>query len=408
MGNLKPIGSEKLEGFDKIRRMIQISNYNLNKPNPINEDSSNEYKKVLADGNTYHIVKEKNGYVLKKGIYESTAEYIEPQRNRKFYPSYSQALKRLNLIVKEVNQNEGQRRNISLFNESEDVVEYVLDLDEQETPGTGTPPAPPAAVAPAPQTGGTPPPPPPTDDMIEPPMPDESDDMPMPDEPMDDEGDDEGGEEITFKSVQKTTGKLAQKIRSFLGNEENEMSSEDTKYVINSILSALDLSTLDEEDMDEIMSKFEGGEESDDEDMEEPGMDMENMPPPPPPPPTGGQTPPPPPTGEVTEYGIHGAREKRHIQKVKDVFEEVFSESKVDKVLSKYFNSVSKNSLDQNRKKILDNIQNLSESFNQEKKSINFYKNYKNSKFLGKNQYGYLVFEMEDRKIRISPNGQIL
>jgi hypothetical protein len=397
MGNLKPVGSEKLQGVDKIRRMIEISTYNLNIPKSINEDSSNEYKKTLADGVTYHIIKEKNGYVIKSGLYESTAEYIEPIKNRKFYPSYSQALKRLNLITKEVNLNEGQRRNISLFNESEDVVEYVLDLDEQETPGTGTPPPPPPA--PAPQAGGTPPPPPPTDDMIEPPMPDESDDIPMPDEPMDDEGDDDGGEEITFKSVQKTTGKLAQKIRTFLGNEENEMSSEDTKYVINSILSALDLSTLDEEDMDEIMSKFEGGEEGEPEDMIEPGMDTENTPPPPPPAP---------PTGEVTEYGIHGAREKRHIQKVKDMFEEVFSESKVDKVLSRYFNNGQKKSSEQNRNKILGKIQNLSESFSQEKKSLNVYNNYKNSKFLGKNQYGYLVFEMDDRKIRISPNGQIL
>ena len=111
MSELRPLGSEKLQGLDKIKRIIEIANYS-NNPN-VNEHTS-EYSKVLADGNTYHIVKEKNGYVLKKGIYESTAEYIEPQRNRKFYPSYSQALKRLNLIVKEVNQNEGQRRNISL------------------------------------------------------------------------------------------------------------------------------------------------------------------------------------------------------------------------------------------------------------------------------------------------------
>ena len=410
MGNLKPVGSEKLHGVDKIRRMIEISTYNLNIPKSINEDSSNEYKKTLADGVTYHIIKEKNGYVIKSGLYESTAEYIEPIKNRKFYPSYSQALKRLNLITKEVNLNEGQRRNISLFNESEDVVEYVLDLDEQETPGTPTPV--PAPTAPTVPQGETPPPPPVPapegDDMPE--MDDETP-MPEPEEPMDDEeeSDEEG---VTFKTIQKTTGKLAQKIRAFLGDEENEMSSEDTKYVINSVLSALDLSTLDDEDMEEIMAKFEGGEEEEmpDLDTEEPSMGDEDMPPPPAP--TGEEevTPPPPapPTGEVTEYGIHGAREKRHIQKVKDMFEEVFSESKVDKVLSRYFNNGQKKSSEQNRNKILGKIQNLSESFSQEKKSLNFYNNYKNSKFLGKNQYGYLVFEMDDRKIRITPNGQIL
>ena len=412
MGNLKPIGSEKLQGIDKIRRMIEISTYNLNIPKSINEDSSDEYRKVLADGMTYHIIKEKNGYVIKKGIYESTAEYIEPMKNRKFYPSYSQALKRLNLITKEINLNEGQRRNISLFNESEDVVEYILDLEEQETPGT--PPPAPATPTPAPSVpqGETPPPAPEGDDM-----PEMDDEMPIPEpEPMDNE-EESDEESVTFKTIQKTTGKLAQKIRTFLGDEENEMSSEDTKYVINSILSALDLSTLDDEDMEEIMAKFEGGEEDEGEipsmEDEEPNMDMEDMGMEEtlPPAPKGATTPPPPPPapeGEVTEYGIHGAREKRHMQKVKDMFEEVFSESKVDKVLSRYFNNEQKKSSEQNRNKILGNIQNLSESFSQEKKSINFYKNYKNSKFLGKNQYGYLVFEMDDRKIRISPNGQIL
>ena len=43
MGNLKPIGSEKLQGMDKINRMIEISRYNENIPQPINEDKSNEY-----------------------------------------------------------------------------------------------------------------------------------------------------------------------------------------------------------------------------------------------------------------------------------------------------------------------------------------------------------------------------
>ena len=30
MGNLKPIGSEKLQGMDKINRIIEISRYNEN------------------------------------------------------------------------------------------------------------------------------------------------------------------------------------------------------------------------------------------------------------------------------------------------------------------------------------------------------------------------------------------
>ena len=401
MGKLRPIGSEKLEGMDKIRRMIEISQYNLNTPKPINEVSSNEYRKTLADGNTYHIVKEKNGYVIKSGLYESIAEYIEPIKNRKFYPSYSQALKRLNLITKEINSNENQSRNISLFTESDEQMEYYLEMDEQAPAPAPAPPAPAPPPVPAPDMGM---PPAPEGEM--PPMPEEGGDEPMPEPeelPMDDEGDDD--EVVTFKTIQKTTGKLAQKIRSFLSDEENEMTSEDTKYVINSILSALDLSSLDDEDMDEIMAKFEGedggeemppmGPEMGGEEMPPMGPEMEGgeMPPAPPAPPA-------PEGGEVAEYRRHGARKNRH-QSIEEVFEEVFSESKIDKVLNKYFNQKPKNN-------VINKIQNLSESFKQEVNSVNFINENRDFKLLGKTKKGYLVFENEYERIRVSPKGNIL
>ena len=40
MGSFKPIGSEKLEGMDKIRRIIEIARYNENIPKPVNETKS--------------------------------------------------------------------------------------------------------------------------------------------------------------------------------------------------------------------------------------------------------------------------------------------------------------------------------------------------------------------------------
>ena len=101
MAGLKPIGSEKLQGMDKINRILEISRYKENTPQPVNEDKSVEYRKTLSDGNEYQIVKEKNGYVIKKSLNEGL-EYLEPMKNRKYYSSYSQALKRLNLIAKEV------------------------------------------------------------------------------------------------------------------------------------------------------------------------------------------------------------------------------------------------------------------------------------------------------------------
>jgi hypothetical protein len=42
MGSLRPIGSEKLQGMDKIKRIIEISRYNEHIPNPVNENESKE------------------------------------------------------------------------------------------------------------------------------------------------------------------------------------------------------------------------------------------------------------------------------------------------------------------------------------------------------------------------------
>jgi len=76
MGRLKPIGSEKLEGMEKIARIMEIARYKENIPTPVNEHSSNEYSIKLADGYLYEIAKEKNGYVIKKGLNETSLDYI--------------------------------------------------------------------------------------------------------------------------------------------------------------------------------------------------------------------------------------------------------------------------------------------------------------------------------------------
>ena len=87
MADLRPIGSEKLEGMDKIRRIMEIARYNENTPESVNEGSLTTYSLSLADGNTYEIVKERLGYIVKLSINESDADYIEPIQNRKYYPS---------------------------------------------------------------------------------------------------------------------------------------------------------------------------------------------------------------------------------------------------------------------------------------------------------------------------------
>ncbi len=72
-------------------------------------------------------------------------------------------------------------------------------------------------------------------------------DMEM-DTDMDMEMDGGDDEQVTFKTIQKLTGKLTQKIRTL--DTEEGMTSEDIKYVINMVISSLDLNSLSEEDRD--------------------------------------------------------------------------------------------------------------------------------------------------------------
>ena len=249
MADLKPIGSEKLQGQDKLNRILEIARYKENIPKTVNETAKVEFGKTLSDGNQYEIVKEKGGYVLMKRINESL-DYIEPMKNRRHYKSYSQALKRLNLMAGEINRLTENVEEVSMFRVDEEK-KFTLKLPKPSTP----------EPAPAPEVSMDTE----MDMTAAPDMGDEemsmdtevSMDSPADTEPMDMGAETDGGmeEEVDFRVIQKITGKLGQKIRMM--NDSVGMSSEDVKYVINSILSALDLSKLSEEDKEDILTKFE-------------------------------------------------------------------------------------------------------------------------------------------------------
>ena len=169
MSDLKAIGSEKLTGQNKLSRIMEIARFNEVIPSKVNETSNSEYTISLADGYKYEIVKERQGYIIKKNINESEADYIEPMKNRKYYSSYSQALKRLNLLTKEVNRLTENEEGTSLFGEQK---KFTLKLP---TP------------APAPEVAAAPPAAPPSVPSPElPPSPDMGADM----------GADMGGEDV--------------------------------------------------------------------------------------------------------------------------------------------------------------------------------------------------------------------
>lgn len=410
MADLKPIGSEKLQGQEKLNRILEIARYKENIPNSVNETSRIEFGKTLADGNQYEIVKEKSGYVIKKRIDESL-DYVEPMKNRKYYRSYSQALKRMNLLAGELNRLTENEEEVSMFS-LEEQKKFTLKLPNKPEPQMD---------APAPEL--------PADDMdVD--MDAEMDmDLPMGDEEvsMDAEVDapemgmePEAGteEEVDFKVIQKLTGKLGQKIRTM--NDSVGMTSEDVKYVLNSILSALDLEKLDDEDREDVIAKIEEIEtdyDSDEMDMdmdltgdEELGldldMDMEE-----------------PAEGEMGEefdgkdgkvIGVYSNIKKQRDEEMSEedmnksqiskIMDTIFSESKVDKVLEKYFvinESETKKTKKNTPEKLAETVeQKLAVEFIMSENS--------NMKFLGKTNKGNLVFENKGEQFKVTTKGELI
>jgi hypothetical protein len=473
MGGIRPIGSEKLEGMDKIRRIMEIARYNENIPQSVNETRSTEYSIEFADGNTYRIEKERNGYIIKVAINESETDYIEPMKSRKYYSSYSSALKRLNLMAKEINVLHENEEGISLIGEQKK--KFILKTKKKnvaepaaETPPPAPAPAPAPEPAPAPDMGApeegmTPPADdmgmgmpsgdtePPADDMgMEPP----ADDMGMPsdEEEPTDEVEDETEVEIEkkpkekkvsdLKRIQILVGKLAQKIRSY--EEEKELSAKEIKYIINSILSAIDVEVLDEDDIEQIIDKLEGTEDEEEGGEEEEVTfdeteDEEEVAPEPPAEPEmaegydslndafddyfGGAFASQASKGLSHEMGegdeYHKERRKRHFYPEVDSFEHgTFSESSVDKVLSKYFilnESEQKNYQDEKERKTdltyknsKRNIIKLSESTQQMDAALNYIDENPRAKIMGLSNKGNLIFKEGINQVRITKTGRII
>jgi len=397
MADLNPLGSEKLQGMDKINRILEISRYNESSQN-VNESRA-DYTIQLADGNFYGIVNEKNGYIVKSGINESEMEYREPMQNRKFHKSYSQAMKQINLLAGELNRLHEHSENINLIGEQK---KFVLKTPESEMSDMGDVSEP--SIEPSPEGGG--------EDLdldldLSTPEGDEELDLDMDlgdeSEPESIEGEEE---DISFKVIQKLTGKLGQKLRTL--DSQEGLSSEDIKYVLNSIISAVNLENLSEEDLEDVLSNFEdeeidygvegeleieaGDEEVDDLDLdldmgEEPISDEE--------------------LGEGSDVG--------------QIVDEIFSESKIEKVLSKYFVISEEEKKDIESKdvkrfitekvtkvKVLSEIKEMSETLEQELTSEFIMKENKGSKFLGKTNKKNLIFEIEGKQLKVSPKGELV
>jgi hypothetical protein len=392
---------------------MEIARFNEALPELVNETAKSQYSRSLADGNNYEIVKERQGYIIKKTISESETDYIEPMKNRKYYNSYSQALKRLNLLAGELNRVNENEEEVSLYGEQK---KFVLKTPKPEVEAPAAPAAPAPVAPPAVPSPELPPSPVPSGD--------EGADMGAEDDMGMDMGveDDMGGEDVdvdaevdvdmeepsedkvTFKTIQKLTGKLTQKVR-VLDNEQG-MTSENIKYVINMVLSALNLGELSEEDKEDIMSKFEG----DSEDLGGDDMDGEDM------------------TDDTEVEDIQADMDVDIDQTQPEmgeghgaIFDSIFKESKVDKVISKYF-EVSKKEILENKerkankqqliregvKQKMKDVVKMTETFEQELASKKFLEENYSFQFIGITNKKNLVFENKTKQVKISPQGLVI
>lgn len=240
MADLKPLGSEKLNGDEKLKRILELTYYKNS--NNKTTKSNPEYISEAKTGGVYGIVKEKDGYYVKRGLNESSLDYIGGMfmKNKNKFSSYAEALKRLELL-------RGQE-------ELHEATKYVLKTNK---PQEEMPVSEPDLDVPTPTDGG--------------------EDLPMPTDGGEETTDSSEGKPSDYMSeVQKYAGKLGQELR----DQKQKMESDDIKYVLNMIISAVDLDKLDIEDLEDIGKRFERDEDvtSDGEEpAEEPAPEEEEL-----------------------------------------------------------------------------------------------------------------------------------
>lgn len=262
MGDLKPIGSEKLQGDDKIKRILELTYY---KQNTVNENNTTKKAELIKESSNgvYGIVREKDGYYVKKGLNEGTLDYIGGlfMKNKNRFNSYAEALKRLELL-KSQEINEDVTKYVLKQNKSKQ--EASLPQDSVDAMPPALPPADSSEPSPEPMAA-------PTDSAPQDASPEPS---------IDDSGmspsSEEGKRSDYMAEVQKFAGKLGQELR----DQQPKMESDDIKYVLNMIISAVDLDKLEDDDIEEIGKKFERDEEmtSEPEAAGEPEPEMEPAP----------------------------------------------------------------------------------------------------------------------------------
>ena len=279
------VNPKKIKGQDKLDRIKDL----MGKMSTLNESTSTsevDNVKRGANGVIYGIVRENHSYFIKTTektsgtILAEDFNYIGGLQNKNMerYGSYAEALKQLNLKFDMLNESFGIKSNSNLF--EPDAVEVkeanasgvVVKKEEKEVIEDQKKVIKVDAPAPAPVEDEV------ADEeevsMEEDPFADEEggeEEVSM-DVDVEEEGGEDDGDGDT-KKIQKLTGKIGQLLR-----DKDEPDAELDKYVINSIISAIDWEEIPDEDVEDIIAKIEGEDEEDGElegGEEEVSMDMD-------------------------------------------------------------------------------------------------------------------------------------
>ena len=288
---------KSLKGQDKINRITDL----MSRMTTLNESTSLseiDFIKKGPNGIVYGIIRENHNYFIKTSektsgtLVAEDFQYVGGVKNKydERYHSYAEALKHLNMKFDMLNESYGIETGTNLF-ESDGIptgnasgmasgvagMGFVMEEDEEEEGEAKEGDTQIIADDEGPIDEKTvikvdaPAPPP-----VESPVEDEVEADPFADEEgmegeedpfADEEGgegmegeegmEDEEGDETT-KKIQKYTGKVGQLLR-----DKDEPDPELDKYVINSIVSAIDWEEIPDEDVEDIIAKIEGEDEED-------------------------------------------------------------------------------------------------------------------------------------------------
>jgi hypothetical protein len=264
-----------------LKRMLELSNIK-----PVNENvgvtiSNIELIKKAPNSIVYGIVREGSKYYIKEtnkqeNITENDLNYIGgvANKNKNVFNSFSDATKKLNLMFDSLNEG-STSTGVNMLESDLDLLsekKYVLKTKKPKTP------------EPKSDFGGFEEPKEPTAEFdFETPADDDTESTTEFDfeTPADDELDfedtdadtdedlDDIDSEDGIKSIQKLTGKLGQKLR-----DVEDLSSDMQKWVVKSVISALDLENMDGADKKDIIKSIKAEPE---EDLDETyGMNNEN------------------------------------------------------------------------------------------------------------------------------------